>query len=75
MIYHTALPVLFGVKVYADALWKVVESRNIEVNLNSALVEVNPDKKEAIFENIQSPEKIKVCNANSQCIKSTLNTK
>ena len=60
MIYHTALPVLFGVKKYADALWKVVESRNIEVNLNSALVEVNTDKKEAIFENLQSAEKEKV---------------
>ena len=60
MVYHTALPVLFGVKKYADALWKVVESRNIEVNLNSALVEVNTDKKEAIFENLQSAEKEKV---------------
>ena len=60
MIYHTALPVLFGVKKYADALWKVVESRNIEVTLNSALVEVNTDKKEAIFENLQSAEKEKV---------------
>ena len=60
MIYHTALPVLFGVKRYADALWKVVAARNIEVNLNSNLIEVNPDKREATFENLQCPDKTKV---------------
>ena len=51
---------LFGVKKYADALWKVVESRGIEVNLNSALIEVNADKKEATFENLQSTEKVMI---------------
>jgi len=55
--YHTSLPVLFGVKKYADALWKVVEERNINVSLNSCLVEVHGDKKEAIFEDLQSKEK------------------
>ena len=60
MIYHTALPVLFAVKKYAEALWKVVESRNIEVNLNSALVEVDTNNREAIFENLQSPNKERV---------------
>ena len=59
-MYHTALPVLFGVKKYADALWKVVESRGIEVNVNSALIEVNADKKEATFENLQSTEKVTI---------------
>ena len=53
-MYHSALPVLFGVKKYADALWKVVESREIEVYLNSALVGVNPERKEATFENLHS---------------------
>ena len=57
-MYHTALPVLFGAKKYADSLWKVVESRGIDVNLNSALVEVDADKKEATFENTQSAEKV-----------------
>ena len=64
VMYHTALPVLFGVKKYADELWKVVESRDIEVNLNSALVEVNADKKEATFENTQSTEKVMVIDNN-----------
>ena len=59
-MFHTALPVLFAVKLYADALWKVVESRGIEVNLNSALVEVNADKREAVFEDLKSPVNMQV---------------
>ena len=51
---------LFGVKKYADALWKVVEERNINVSLNSCLVEVHGDKKEAIFEDLQSKEKVRM---------------
>ena len=31
--FHSSLAVLFGVKKYADALWKVVEQRGINVNL------------------------------------------
>ena len=58
MQYHTSLPVLFGVKKYADALWKIVEERNINVSLNSCLVEVLGDKKKAIFEDLQSKEKV-----------------
>ena len=57
VIYHTALPVLFGVKKYADALWKVVEERGIEVNNRSHLVEVRPDSREAVFENLDDPSK------------------
>ena len=57
VIYHTALPVLFGVKKYADALWKVVEERGIEVNNRSNLVEVRPDSREAVFENLDDPNK------------------
>eukprot|EP00094_Tigriopus_californicus_P012328 TCALIF_11917-PA protein Name:"Similar to SQRDL Sulfide:quinone oxidoreductase, mitochondrial (Homo sapiens)" AED:0.08 eAED:0.08 QI:154/1/1/1/0.85/0.75/8/258/430 len=56
IIYHTSLPVIFGVKKYADALWKIVEERNIEVNLRSNLVEVRPDTREAIFQNLDKPE-------------------
>ena len=31
--FHSSLAVLFGVKKYADALWKVVEQRGININL------------------------------------------
>lgn len=52
IIYNTALPVLFGVKYFADALWKVVEKRDIEVNANSELVEVNAKRNIATFVNV-----------------------
>lgn len=32
--YNTSLPVIFGVKHYADALWKVVKERDITVNVS-----------------------------------------
>lgn len=58
-MYNTSLPVIFGVKKYADALWQVVKERDIKVNLRTNLVEVKPDKKIAVFENLDKPgEKI-----------------
>lgn len=53
--YNTALPVLFGVKHYADALWPVMKKRNITVNLQRNLVEVKPEQNIAIFENLEKP--------------------
>lgn len=50
IIYNTAGGVLFGVKKYADALWGVVEDKNITVNLQHNLVRVRPGSKEAVFE-------------------------
>ncbi|CAG9785929.1 unnamed protein product [Diatraea saccharalis] len=47
--YNTCLPVIFGVKKYADALMKVVERKNIKVNYKTVLKEVRSDKKEAVF--------------------------
>lgn len=47
---------IFGVKKYADALWKVCESRNIKVNLQTCLIEVRGDSKEAVFQNLQNPK-------------------
>lgn len=54
-MYNTALPVIFGVKHYADALWKVVEKRDLKVNLRTNLVEVLPNGRQAIFENLDKP--------------------
>ncbi|XP_050295234.1 sulfide:quinone oxidoreductase, mitochondrial [Anthonomus grandis grandis] len=56
VIYNTSLPVIFGVKKYADALWKVCKSRNIAVNTRTNLVSIDPVKKEAVFENLDKPE-------------------
>ncbi len=56
--YHTSLPVLFGVKKYADSLWEVIKERDINVNLRSNLIEVKPDSREAVFQNLDKPEEL-----------------
>ncbi|MBN3313356.1 SQOR protein, partial [Atractosteus spatula] len=55
IIYNTSLPVLFGVKKYADALWDIVKTRDLNVNLRHNLIEVRADKKEAVFEKLDNP--------------------
>jgi len=57
VIYNTSLPVIFGVKHYADALWEVVKKRDITVNVRTNLVEVLPNGRQAIFENLDTQEK------------------
>ncbi|XP_065556700.1 sulfide:quinone oxidoreductase, mitochondrial-like [Artemia franciscana] len=56
IFYNSSLGVIFAVKKYADALWKVVEERNINVNLRHELIEVKPDSKEAVFRLLEKPE-------------------
>ncbi|KAK2834496.1 hypothetical protein Q7C36_015197 [Tachysurus vachellii] len=60
IIYNTSLPVLFGVKKYADALWEIVKSRDLNVNLRHNLIEVRADKQEAVFANLDKPGETKV---------------
>lgn len=55
-MYNTSLAVIFGVKKYADALWKICKARNITVNLRTNLIEVKPDQRIAVFENLDKPE-------------------
>ena len=54
--YHVSLPVLFSAKKYADALWEVVREREINVHLRQHLVEIKPETKEAVFENLDKNE-------------------
>lgn len=56
VIYNTSLPVIFGVKKYADALQDVCNRRNITVNTQTNLIEIRPDKKEAVFQDLTKPE-------------------
>lgn len=56
--YNTSLPVIFGVKHYADALWKVVKKRDIKVNLKRNLIEVRPNEDIAVFQNLDKPEEV-----------------
>lgn len=60
VIYNTSLSVLFGIKKYADALWDIVKSRDLQVNLRHNLIEVRADKQEAVFENLDNPGETKV---------------
>ncbi|KAL4702568.1 hypothetical protein ACJJTC_003067 [Scirpophaga incertulas] len=55
--YNTCLPVIFGVKKYADALLKVVERKSINVNYKTVLKEVRADKREAVFFNADDKNK------------------
>lgn len=59
VIYNTSLGVIFGVKKYAERLLKVVERKGIRVNYHRRLVEVRPDKREAVFEVLDSREESK----------------
>ncbi|XP_056428186.1 sulfide:quinone oxidoreductase, mitochondrial isoform X2 [Hyla sarda] len=59
-IFNTSLGVIFGVKKYADALLKIIEERNIQVNFRHNLIEVRADKQEAVFENLDNPGETKV---------------
>lgn len=44
-------------KKYADSLWGIVKSRDINVNLRRNLIEVNSKDKVAIFEDLDDPKK------------------
>ena len=55
VIFNSTLGVIFGVKKYADALWRVVERRGIKVNLQRELVMIRPQEREAVFD-VLDPE-------------------
>ena len=55
--YHAATPKIFGVPKYAEALWKVVKERDINVTLRSNLIEVRPEAQEAVFEDLDNRTK------------------
>uniref|UniRef100_A0A665WXX3 FAD/NAD(P)-binding domain-containing protein n=2 Tax=Echeneis naucrates TaxID=173247 RepID=A0A665WXX3_ECHNA len=60
IMYNTSLPVLFGIKKYADSLWDIVKRRDLQVNLRQNLIEVRADRQEAVFENLDKPGETKV---------------
>ncbi|CAF0767339.1 unnamed protein product [Brachionus calyciflorus] len=53
--YCTTLPVIFGVKKYADALMEVVKERDIKLNTQHHLIEIDYKNKQAIFERLDQP--------------------
>lgn len=65
-MYNTSLPVLFGIKKYADALWEIVKNSDIQVNLRHNLIEVRANKQEAVFENLDNPGETEVFEVSSR---------
>ena len=56
--FLSSLPVLFSVKKYADELWKIVEKNEISVCLRQNLTEVKSEANVAVFENLDTQEKV-----------------
>ncbi|KAJ7321490.1 hypothetical protein OS493_034544 [Desmophyllum pertusum] len=50
IMFNTSLDKIFGVKKYADALTRIVNKRDIQINYKRNLFAIKPDKKEAVFE-------------------------
>ena len=56
--FHSPLGVIFGVQKYAASLMNVVRERNIQTHFRQNLIEIHADRKEAVFENLDTKEKI-----------------
>ncbi len=56
VIFTTALPTLFAVEKYRKTLEKHVVDRDIKTNFRLNLIELRPDAKEAVFENLDTKE-------------------
>ena len=55
--FNSSLGVIFGVKKYANSLLKVIANKDLHVNYKTNLIEVKADKREAIFEKLETGEK------------------
>ncbi|XP_068962063.1 sulfide:quinone oxidoreductase, mitochondrial [Petaurus breviceps papuanus] len=60
IIFNTSMGAIFGVKKYADALEEIIKARNLHVNYRQNLIEVRPEKCEAVFEDLDNPGATKV---------------
>lgn len=58
IIFNQGLPKIFGVAKYAAVLTDICKQRGITVNLNTNLVEVCHDKRQAVFQKMdkETPE-------------------
>ncbi len=60
VIFAIANPNLFAVDKYRIALEKVVERKQIDCRYQHELIEIRPDKKEAVFQRLDVDEKVVV---------------
>jgi sulfide:quinone oxidoreductase len=58
IVFASAAPRIFGVDKYARALERVIERKGIETLFRHNLVEVRPEAKEAVFEQLDTGEKV-----------------
>jgi len=56
VVFMTALPELFAVEKYCKTLDKHVADRGIKTAFKQNLIELRPDTKEAVFENLETKE-------------------
>lgn len=56
IIFASAKSIIFDVPKYANALEKVVRRKDIQTMYKRNLVEIRPDSKEALFENLETGE-------------------
>lgn len=57
ILYYAASPSIFAVKKYADALnEQVIKPRGFETRYKHNLIEIRADKKEAVFQNLDTNE-------------------
>lgn len=58
VVFASGGTIIFGVKKYANTLSKIVRERNIETEFHHNLVEIDGDKHEAVFEQLQTKERV-----------------
>ncbi|KIL76448.1 FAD/NAD(P)-binding oxidoreductase [Bacillus badius] len=56
VIFGSANPAIFDVQKYRDTLEKVVARKKIDARFRQNLIEIRADKKEAVFENLDTKE-------------------
>eukprot|EP00043_Microstomoeca_roanoka_P014600 m.144906 g.144906 ORF g.144906 m.144906 type:complete len:430 (-) comp16054_c0_seq1:3037-4326(-) len=57
--FMQGMPSIFGIKKYADALTQICKERDIDVQLNTSLVAVDGEKKEATFQQGETTKTVK----------------
>lgn len=58
VVFVAAMPNMFAVERYRKTLDRVVQRKGIETHFNHNLVEVRPETKEAVFENLATGEQM-----------------
>jgi sulfide:quinone oxidoreductase len=58
IVFVAAMPNMFAVERYRKTLDKVVQRKGIETHFNHNLIELRPETKEAVFENLETGEQM-----------------